>query len=141
FRGALEQLDANVMVADNDRRIIFVNPAARRLMTGLQDCFRRELPGFDASQLMGMSLDGLTRNPAALAADLEGLSGIATRQEVIGGRTIKCIVSPMKDENGRRLGTVVEWFDRTQEVSDLAQQAQLRELEKATEAELQKIIG
>ena len=65
FRGALEQLDANVMVADNDRRIIFVNPAARRLMTGLQDCFRRELPGFDASHLMGMSLDGLTRNPAA----------------------------------------------------------------------------
>jgi len=141
FRGALDQLDANVMVTDNDRRIIFVNPAATRLMSGLQESFRKELPGFDASHLMGASLDGLTRNPAALAADLADLSGIATRQEVIGGRTIKSIVSPMKDENGRRLGTVVEWFDRTQEVAELAQQTQMRQLEKATEAELQQIIA
>ena len=29
FRGALDQLDANVMVADNDLKIIFVNPAGR----------------------------------------------------------------------------------------------------------------
>jgi methyl-accepting chemotaxis protein len=140
FRGALDQLDANVMVADNDRRIIYANPAAKRLMANVQEHFRKDLPSFDASQLLGMSLDGLTRNPAALAADLESLTGIATRQEVIGGRTMKCVVSPMKDQNGRRLGTVVEWYDRTQEVEDLARQAQVRELEKATEAELQKII-
>ncbi len=141
FRSALDQLDANVMVTDNDRRIIFINPAAKRLMSGLQDAFRKDLPGFDASQLMGASLDCLTRNPAALASDLQELSGMSTRQEVIGGRTLKCIVSPMKDENGRRLGTVVEWFDRSQEVADLAQQAHVRSLEKATESELQKIIG
>jgi methyl-accepting chemotaxis protein len=35
-------------------------------------------------------------------------------------------MSPMKDETGRRLGTVLEWFDCTQEV--------------ATEAELQQVI-
>jgi methyl-accepting chemotaxis protein len=140
FRSALDQLDANVMVADNERRIIFVNPAAKRLMSGLQEPFRKDLPAFDAAQLLGSSLDSLTRNPAALANDLQDLSGISTRQEVIGGRTIKSIVSPMKDENGRRLGTVVEWFDRSQEVADLAQQAQVRAQEKATESELQKII-
>src|SRR5690606_20168161 len=128
FRGALEQLDANVMVVDNNRQIIFVNPAARRLMAALQEHLRRDLPAFDASRLMGMSLDELTRTPAALPADLEALSGIATREEVIGGRTMKSIVSPMKDENGRRLGTVVEWFDRSQEVADLAEQAQVRQL-------------
>jgi methyl-accepting chemotaxis protein len=141
FRSALDQLDANVMVANNERRIIYVNPAARRLMSGLQEALRKELPGFDATQLMGASLDGLTKNPAALATDLAELNGIATRQEEIGGRTIKCIVSPMKDENGRRLGTVTEWFDRSQEVADLARQAQVRALEKATESELQKIIA
>jgi methyl-accepting chemotaxis protein len=141
FRGALDQLDANVMVVDNSRHIIFVNPAAKRLMAGLQDAFRKDLPSFDAAHLMGASLDGMTRNASALAADLEQLSGIATRQELIGGRTIKTIVSPMKDENGRRLGTVVEWFDRSQEVADQAQQAQLRALESDTEGELQKIIA
>ncbi len=30
---------------------------------------------------------------------------------------MKTIMSPMKDDTGRRLGTVLEWFDRTQEVA------------------------
>ena len=32
FRGALNQLDANVMVADNELKIIFVNPAAAQML-------------------------------------------------------------------------------------------------------------
>ncbi len=40
---------------------------------------------------------------------------------------MKTIMSPMKDDTGRRLGTVLEWFDRTQEV--------------ATESELHEIIA
>ena len=32
FRGALDRLDANVMCADNDMKIIFVNPAAARML-------------------------------------------------------------------------------------------------------------
>ena len=58
---------------------------------------------------------------------IERLTDIVTRQEVIGGRTMKTIMSPMKDDTGRRLGTVLEWFDRTQEV--------------ATESELQEVIA
>jgi len=33
FRGALDRLDANVMVADNDLKVIFVNPAAVQMLT------------------------------------------------------------------------------------------------------------
>jgi methyl-accepting chemotaxis protein len=127
FRGALGQLDANVMVADNERKIIFVNPAATRMLTQAQDALRRELSGFDAANLRGKSLDGLTKDAGALRVAVEGLTGASTRQEVIGGRTMKVIMSPMKDEAGRRLGTVLEWFDRTQEV--------------ATEAEVQQVIA
>jgi methyl-accepting chemotaxis protein len=58
---------------------------------------------------------------------IEKLTDIATRQEVIGGRTMKTFMSPMKDDTGRRLGTVLEWFDRTQEV--------------ATESELHEVIA
>jgi len=127
FRGALNQLDANVMVADNDLKIIFVNPAASQMLSRAQENFRRDLPGFDASSLLGSGLDGLTLQPAALRAEVEHLTDAVAREEKIGGRTMKTIISPMKDETGRRLGTVIEWFDRTQEV--------------ATESELQEIIG
>src|SRR4030095_11736869 len=47
--------------------------------------------------------------------------------EVIGGRTMRTIMRAMKDDTGRRLGTVLEWFDRTQEV--------------ATESELNDVIA
>jgi len=127
FRGALDRLDANVMVADNDLRIIFVNPAASRMLTRAQEAFRKELPGFDAAKLLGSSLDSMTKEPAALRGAIERLTDIQTRQEVIGGRTMKNFMSPMKDDTGRRLGTVIEWFDRTQEV--------------ATESELHGIIA
>ncbi|HEX5161577.1 MAG TPA: methyl-accepting chemotaxis protein [Steroidobacteraceae bacterium] len=127
FRGALNQLDANVMVADNSLRIVFVNPAAAAMLARAQESFRRDLPAFDAGALQGASLESMTRDPAALRGEIERLTSLATREEVIGGRTMKAIMSPMKDENGRRLGTVLEWFDRTQEV--------------ATESELQGVIA
>jgi methyl-accepting chemotaxis protein len=126
FRGALDQLDANVMVVDNDLKIIFVNPAAREMLGRAQEAFRRDLPGFDASQLLGASLESLTREPAVLRAAVEKLTDPVSRQEVIGGRTMKTMLSAMKDDTGRRLGTVLEWFDRTQEM--------------ATESELQEVI-
>jgi methyl-accepting chemotaxis protein len=127
FRGALNQLDANVMVIDNSLKVIFVNPAAAQMLARAQDDFRKDLPGFDANALLGTSLEAMTREPAVLRGEVERLVDPVTRQETIGGRTMKSIMSAMKDETGRRLGTVIEWFDRTQEV--------------ATESELQDVIG
>ena len=126
FRGALDQLDANVMVVDNELKVIFVNPAAREMMGRAQEAFRKDLPGFDASMLLGSSLESMTREPSALRAAVENLTDPVSRQEVIGGRTMKTLMSAMKDDTGRRLGTVLEWFDRTQEM--------------ATESELQEVI-
>ena len=127
FRGALDQLDANVMVVDTDLKIIFVNPAASQMMERAQDAFRRDLPGFDAKMLLGASLESLTREPAVVRGAVERLTDPVSRQEVIGGRTMKTLMSAMKDGTGRRLGTVLEWFDRTQEM--------------ATETELQNVIS
>ena len=127
FRGALDQLDANVMAVDNELKIIFVNPAATKMLTRAQESLRRDLKDFDAGRLLGGSLESMSREPAALRAEVERLTTSASREEEIGGRTMKAIMSPMRDATGRRLGTVLEWFDRTQEV--------------ATESELQGIIS
>jgi methyl-accepting chemotaxis protein len=97
------------------------------MLARAQESFRKDLPGFDAGRLLGTSLDAMTREPAVLRGVIEKLTDIATRQEIIGGRTMKTFMSPMKDDTGRRLGTVLEWFDRTQEV--------------ATEAELHEVIA
>jgi len=80
FRGALDQLDANVMVVDTDLRIIFVNPAATQMMERAQEAFRRDLPGFDAKLLLGASLKSLTREPSALRAQVERITDPVSRQ-------------------------------------------------------------
>ncbi len=67
------------------------------------------------------------RTPARSAACSTDLTTTHAAETKIGGRTIRQVANPMKDEGGRRLGTVIEWFDRTQEV--------------ATEIELQEVIG
>ncbi len=127
FRGALDQLDANVTVANADNELIFVSPAATRTLTAAQADLRKELSGFDAARLLGAKVDVLTKDPAQLRAEIDALQDTTTREERIGGRIMKSVLNPMNDESGRRLGTVIEWFDRTQEV--------------ATERELQEIIA
>src|SRR4051812_22272711 len=91
FRGALDQLDANVMVVDNELKVIFVNPAAREMMSRAQNAFRKDLPGFDANTLLGASLESLTREPAVVRGMVEKLTDPVSRQEVIGGRTMKTL--------------------------------------------------
>jgi len=127
FRGALDKLDANVTVADSDNQIIFVSPAAARTLGSAQADMRKDLPEFDVACLLGARIDSISTAPAHLRTEISGLTGTQAREETIGGRILKSVLNPMNDASGRRLGTVIEWFDRTQEV--------------ATERELQGIIA
>jgi methyl-accepting chemotaxis protein len=117
FKGALENVTAKVMVADADLNIIYLNESARQVMADGQADFRRELPGFDASRLVGASIDVFHKNPAHQRRMLAALDKTLSSQFSIGGRTMKIIANPMLGEGGERLGTVVEWIDRTQELA------------------------
>jgi methyl-accepting chemotaxis protein len=117
FKGALDNVTANVMVADTDLNIIYLNAAARSVMANGQSDFRRTLPDFDASRLVGESIDVFHKNPAHQRRMLTALDETFTTQFDIGGRTMRIIANPMLGEGGERLGTVVEWLDRTQELA------------------------
>jgi methyl-accepting chemotaxis protein len=116
FKGALDNLSSNVMVVDTDLSIIYVNNAMRAMMSGAQADFRRDLPSFDASRLLGASLDSFHRNPAHQRNLLAGLDRTFASQITIGGRILHISVNPMVDADGKRLGSVLEWADRTAEL-------------------------
>ncbi|HTP38308.1 MAG TPA: methyl-accepting chemotaxis protein [Steroidobacteraceae bacterium] len=117
FKGALDNVTANVMVADMDCNIMYMNQAASTLMANGQADFRKDLPAFDASRLIGTNIDLFHKNPAHQRGLLARLDKTFTSQLKIGGRTMRIIANPMLGDGGERLGTVVEWADRTQEVS------------------------
>ena len=117
YRGALDSATANVMVADTDLNIIYLNRAAGALMAAGEADFRKDLPQFNAARLMGANIDVFHRNPAHQRNLLAGLSATFSSKLKIGGRTMRITANPMSNADGKRIGTVVEWQDLTQELA------------------------
>ncbi len=136
FKGALDNLGSNVMVADMDLNIIYLNNTVREMMTRNQADFRKDLPNFDASRLLGANIDAFHKNPTHQRAMLAALSKTHVSEMKIGGRSMRITANPMVDGGGKRLGTVVEWADRTVE---LAVESEIRELvQRANDGNLQE---
>jgi methyl-accepting chemotaxis protein len=117
FKGALDNLGSSVMVADADLNVIYLNQSMQSMMANAQSDLRKDLPNFDASRLLGANIDVFHKNPSHQRAMLAGLTKTFASQFVIGGRTLRISANPMMDAAGKRLGTVVEWADRTVELT------------------------
>jgi len=117
IRTSLDNASSNVMLADNDGRIIYLNRNARALFEGIEDDLRRELPQFDARNLIGASIDTFHRNPGHQRQLLAGLKDTHVADIEVAGKHMRITATPVIDEDGTRLGTTVEWLDRTQEVA------------------------
>lgn len=114
---ALDGITSNVMVADNERNIIYLNPAVIAMLKHAESDIRKALPKFDSSKLLGANMDVFHKNPAHQQQLLGALSSTFRSEIYIGGCTFDLIVNPISDEHGQRIGSVVEWKDRTAEVA------------------------
>jgi methyl-accepting chemotaxis protein len=116
LKEALENVSANVMVADADRNIIYVNPAVVRTLQNAEAQIKTVLPNFNASKLLGESIDQFHKNPSHQINILDSLETEHAANIEVGGRFMELTVNPIKNDGGERIGTVVEWFDKTNEV-------------------------
>ena len=138
IKQALNSATTNVMVADNDHNIVYLNDAAKRLFHDAQNEFQQDFPGFRADTVLGSSLCGFYQDPHGQARRLNALSRTEKTELLIGGRTINVISNPITDDEGGRFGTVVEWTDRTNEVTFEREVDQL--IQSAKHGELQQRI-
>ena len=116
IRQALDRTSSSVMVADENFTIVYANEAARRLFREAESDFRKDIPAFDPERIVGSCMDAFHRDPARHRRLLEDLRQTHVADMRIGGRATRIAVNSVNDSDGRRIGTVVEWFDRTQEV-------------------------
>lgn len=116
-RAALEHVNANVMIADNDRNILFMNRSVTAMLKTAESDIRKGLPNFSADKVQGSNMDIFHRNPRHQQDMLARLSSVIHTQISIGGRHFALTANPVFDPQGNRLGTVVEWLDRTAEVA------------------------
>ena len=117
IRNALDKCSTNVMIADAHNVIIYMNETVTAMMQRNEAELRKALPQFDARQLIGQSIDVFHKNPAHQRGLLAGLVSTYRTQIPVGSLHFSLSASPILDASGTRMGTVVEWADRTQEVA------------------------
>ncbi|MCK9395531.1 MAG: methyl-accepting chemotaxis protein [Methylobacter sp.] len=113
---ALDNVSTGVMIADNERNIIYANKSVIEILRKSEAESGRQLPKFSIDTLVGANMDDFHKSPSDQAKMLSSLTGTYEAGMVMGSRSMQVIANPVINEQGQRLGTVAEWHDRTDEV-------------------------
>ncbi len=114
IRAALEVCQTNVMIADENMQIVYMNSELTKMMKEAESSIRKDLPKFDASSLIGQNPDIFHKNPAHQRGMIERLNSTFTTRLELGGLKLELIATPVFDDNGKRLGTAIEWDNQTE---------------------------
>jgi methyl-accepting chemotaxis protein len=107
---ALDAVRANVMVADANLNIVYMNPAVREFLEKVEDDLRKELPRFSMAKMIGSNIDIFHKNPSHQRTMLAQLTQRHQATITVGVHTFDLLVTPLL-AGRKRTGFVVEWAD------------------------------
>ncbi len=142
IKQALDNVVSNVMMADPDGRIIYMNGAVTQMMRNAQSDLQVVLPDFDADNLMGRNIDDFHARPEHQRGMINALKSTFRGRIAVGSRSFDLIANPVSSEEGIRLGTVVEWADVTdqllaeKQIEELIDQASMGQLDSRLDTEM-----
>ena len=116
-RSALDRVAVGVMLADPEGKIIYLNESMQTMLRARIGELRKQLPHLDPDRLLGQPLDSLHRLSSHQGGPLADLKGTQTSEFKLGEASLRIIANPVADREGVRVGTVVQWVDRTQELA------------------------
>lgn len=111
LEAAMGTLTANVMVADQNRTIIYVNPSVVSMLSKMEKDIQTVLPHFQANNLVGKSIDIFHKQPQHQIGLLEKMQSTHIGKIEVAGHPLQLVMNPIFDANKRRIGTAVEWQD------------------------------
>lgn len=112
-RNALDSASTNVMIADNDLKIIYMNKTLRQFFKDKEREIQKDIPSFSAEGLIGRCIDDFHKNPAHQRGLISRLTSMVETHLELGGLSFYLKVAPVFDDGGSRIGTSVEWEDST----------------------------
>jgi methyl-accepting chemotaxis protein len=105
FLSMLENAPTNVMFADLDCTIRYMNPASLNTLRTLE----QHLP-VPADQVVGSSLDIFHKNPAHQRALLADPANLPWRTNIqVGPETLDLLVTAIRDSQGNHVGAMATW--------------------------------
>jgi methyl-accepting chemotaxis protein len=121
IRTALDRVSAGVTLIDTNGQITYINDFAAGIFRTQAAEIRKKIPQFDPQRLIGSSFDTMHQGSSAHANRhanrLADLSKSHTEELKLGGATLRIIATPVVDGQADRVGTVVQWIDRTEEIA------------------------
>lgn len=108
---AIGTLQANIMVADQNRTIIYVNPSVVNLLSAMEKDIQTVLPHFEAHNLVGKSIDIFHKVPQHQINLLDQMTSTHIGKIDVAGHPLQLVINPIFDQHQRRIGTAVEWQD------------------------------
>ncbi|MBE9540000.1 MAG: PAS domain-containing protein [Proteobacteria bacterium] len=117
IRSALDVCNTNVMIADKSHNITYINKALATMFSEVEADLKSVLPTFNAKSIIGKNMDIFHENPAHQHQVVDGLRTTHMVEMEVAGLTMAISVTPVFDEKKRRIGSVVEWLDRTADVA------------------------
>jgi len=117
IKHALDSVSGSVMIVNASSKIVYANEALLTLLRQAEDNMRKELPRFNAEGLVGNTIDILDKENEQQFKQMGRSEQACTKDLVIGGRSLRIVANPVFGEDGERIGTVLEWTDRSQEVA------------------------
>lgn len=108
---AIDSVSANIMIANASGAVMYMNTSLRELLAASHADFAQYEAGFDANNWLNQPFALLTKAP-----DLQLLQEAASSDLHIGARIFGLVITPIFDAGHARLGTVLEWKDKTLEV-------------------------
>lgn len=110
---ALDVASTSVMMVNVDNDIIYVNEATQAMFIDIESDLQSVIPGFEAARVNGSNIQALFEHSEC---DLSSLDKACSKVTNFGELTMQITSTPVIDKTGKRLGTVLEWNNRTAEV-------------------------
>jgi methyl-accepting chemotaxis protein len=107
-RRALDAASSGLLIEDAEGVVQFANPSLRELLIAHADAIGALRPDFDPHAIEGGRLDMFCEDASESRRNLAALTDI-------DGRHLQLIANPISDETGARIGTAIEWLDRSEE--------------------------
>ncbi len=127
---AIDAISANVMIADADLNIVYLNQAVHDLLTEAEGDLKKELPRFDMKTLVGSNIDIFHKNPGHQRSMLAALKSRHQATIWVGHRAFDLTVTPLK-KNEAIVGFAVEWADAKARIQNVDYRNQLLAISRA----------
>lgn len=132
-KAVVDQSSANIMMADEDLIITYMNPAIVTTLKKVEKEIQEMLPHFSTEKLVGQNIDIFHVHPEHQRKLLAELKETYVAKLTLGELYLEIVVNPIWALNGQRNGFVTEWRDVTQSVK-------LEQMQHAVEENLKVMV-